>query len=279
MKYGISITNFGSYADVRTLASLAHDAEAAGWDGFFVWDHISSAATDGRPACDPWVALTAIALATERLRIGTMVTPVARRRPWKLARETVTLDRLSAGRLVLGVGLGYPPEEYTSFGEDADDRVRAAKLDEGLEVLTGLWSGTPFSYDGQHYHLEHPAMLPPPVQSPRIPIWVAGMSPARPPFRRAARWDGVVPLHADLTPFTVDEVAAVAAYVRAHRPDNTPFELVLSGESSGHTSPLIWRTPPREYEAAAATWWLESITDWRGTVDEMRAVVRAGPQR
>src|SRR5439155_12065283 len=130
MRYGISVPNFGSFADVRKIAEMAHDAEHAGWDGFFVWDHISSAASydDKTPIADPWIMLTAIALATERIRIGTMITPLPRRRPWKVARETVTLDHLSGGRFVLGAGLGFPPEEYNLFGEDADERARDSKL-------------------------------------------------------------------------------------------------------------------------------------------------------
>jgi len=276
--FGITVPNFGSYADIRALADLTRDAEAAGWDGFFVWDHISPAASEGAPIADPWIALAAIALATERIRIGTMVTPVARRRPWKLARETATLDRLSGGRLILGVGLGFPPGEYSVFGEDADDRVRARKLDEGLDVLAGLWSGRPFRYDGAHYHISDTTFAPAPVQSPRIPVWVAGMWPHRAPFRRAARWDGAFPIHADITPLSPDEVREISAYVRAHRTGDAPFDLVLSGESSGD-GPFAWKQPLARYEEAGATWWLETITDWRGSIGNMRDYVRNGPPR
>src|SRR5215470_19306464 len=151
MHYGIYLPNFGEYGDPRLLAELAHEAEAAGWEGCFLWDHIHR--WHGQePFADPWIALTAMALRTERLRLGPLVTPLARRRPWKLARETVTLDRLSGGRLTLGVGLGAPPrEEFEQFGEDGDDKVRAKKLDESLEILTGLWSGEPFGYLGEYY--------------------------------------------------------------------------------------------------------------------------------
>jgi probable F420-dependent oxidoreductase len=278
MRYGLTMPNFGSYADVRAVAEMARDAEAAGWDGFFAWDHVSSAATSGSPAADPWVLLTAIALATERARIGTMVTPVARRRPWVLARQTATLDRLSNGRLVLGVGLGYPPEEFGIFGEETDERVRAEKLDEGLDVLAGLWSGAPFSYAGKHYRIDETTMLPAPVQQPRIPIWVAGMWPSRRPMRRAARWDGAYPIREDNMPLSPDDVRAIVAYVRSHRIGDAPFDVILAGESSGD-GPFVWKEPLATYEAAGATWWLEGLTDWRGTLDEMRALVRAGPPR
>ena len=139
VRFGISVPNFAEYADPRLLTALAREAEAAGWDGFFLWDHILIERSWRMPMADPWVALAAIAAATERIRLGPLVTPLARRRPWKVARETVTLDHLSGGRTILGVGLGHPPEaEYAAFGEEPDARVRALKLDEGLDVLTGL---------------------------------------------------------------------------------------------------------------------------------------------
>jgi probable F420-dependent oxidoreductase len=277
MKLGLSIANIGSYSEPSSVVSLARDAEEAGWDGVFLWDHMHGDANFTGRMCDPWVTLAAVASATERVRIGTMITPVARRRPWKLARETVTLDRLSGGRLTLGVGLGYPPDEFTLFGEDGDDRVRARKLDEGLEVLTGLWSGEKFSYDGEHYRIEDVQFVPRPVQLPRIPIWVAGMLPYRAPWRRAARYDGVFPIKGGgVEPMTVDEVRGVVADVRAHRVDGTPFEVVLSGEAERDGSQ---RNGPSvaEYAAAGATWWLTSITDWWGDVDVMRKRVQAGP--
>lgn len=279
MRYGISVPNFGSFADVRTTADMARDAERAGWDGFFVWDHISAAASFGQATiADPWILLTAIALATERIRIGTMITPLPRRRPWKLARETVTLDHLSNGRLVLGAGLGSPPEEYSLFGEEADERTRGSKLDEALDVLAGLWTGSPFSYQGEHYIVRETTFSPAPVQSPRIPIWVAGMWPSRRPFRRAAKWDGVVPIHADITPLSVDELLDIIAYVRNHRASDEPFEVVIGGESSGQ-GPFVWKTPLLEYEAVGATWWLESMTDWRGHYEDLGDAIRRGPPR
>ena len=155
MYYGIYVPNFGDETNVRMLATLAREAEEASWDGFFVWDHILYRSNPPVSMVDPWVALTAIAMTTERIRIGTTVTPLARRHPWKLARETVSLDHLSRGRLILGVGLGDPPKvEFAQFGEESDDRIRAAKLDEGLEVVTGLWSGKPFRYQGTHYRIQ-----------------------------------------------------------------------------------------------------------------------------
>src|SRR5579863_6868421 len=194
MRYAINLPAFGAFADVRALAGLASEAEEAGWDGFFIWDHIQSEA--GVPVADPWVALAAIALKTERIRIGALVTPLPRRRPWKLARETATLDRLSGGRLVVGAGIGGDQwfREFSTFGEPVEDRIHAAQLDEGFDVLAGLWSGERFSYEGQYYTARDALFLPTPVQSPRIPIWVAGIWPNKAPMRRAARWDGFFPI-------------------------------------------------------------------------------------
>ena len=195
MRFAIHVPNFGDFQDLRATATLARDAEAAGWDGFFLWDHLQYGKRTSHPTVDPWVCLAAIATQTQRIRLGPLVTPIPRRRRWKLARETVSLDHLSGGRLILGVGLGFPPDaEFASFGEDPDARTRAQKLDEGLDVLTGLWSGKPFAYAGQQVRVQQTRFRPPSLQQPRIPIWVAGSwGKATAPFRRAARWDGVCP--------------------------------------------------------------------------------------
>jgi alkanesulfonate monooxygenase SsuD/methylene tetrahydromethanopterin reductase-like flavin-dependent oxidoreductase (luciferase family) len=191
MKFGISLPPFGDFAEPLFLGEIARQAEEAGWDGFFIWDHMIFDPTF-YPITDPWVALTVIALHTSRMRIGTLITPLARRRPWKLARETAALDRVSQGRLILGVGLGDPAQwEYGFFGEETDAKIRAEKLDEALSILTGLWTGEPFGFQGKHFHLRPVQFLPRPLQQPRIPIWVGGFWPHKPPMRRAARWDGL----------------------------------------------------------------------------------------
>ena len=187
MHFGITLPAFADFSDPHALAELARAAETAGWDGFFIWDHIFFDPTF-HPIADTWVALGAVALSTERLRIGTMITPMARRRPWKLACETVSVDQLSNGRLTLGVGLGDPVQwDFGFFDEVTDPKIRGRRLDEGLDVLTGLWSGQPFSYQGEQYNVKEVTFRPTPVQSPRIPIWVGGWWPNKPPLRRAAR--------------------------------------------------------------------------------------------
>ena len=269
MKFGISLPNFGAFGDLDLLRDLAKEAEERGWDGFFLWDHINWAPV---PMLDPWIALAAIATSTSRIRIGTMVTPLPRRRPWVVARQAATLDHLSGGRVILGVGLGFPPDrEYAALGEDPIDRVRAQKLDESLTIIDGLWSGEPFSFSGEHYTIEETTFLPRPLQQPRIPIWVAGMWPARAPMRRAARWDGAFPIKDDLGFLDVATVNEIAAYVAKYRAGGDPMDLVIGRDlptDDGAASDAV-----AEYGAAGVTWWMESDK----TPDEARTKLRRGP--
>jgi alkanesulfonate monooxygenase SsuD/methylene tetrahydromethanopterin reductase-like flavin-dependent oxidoreductase (luciferase family) len=284
MRFALNVPNFGEYADPATFLRLARAAEATGWDGLFVWDHILVDPDWGVPIADPWVLLSAAAAVTDRIRLGTMVTPLARRRPWVVARQAVTLDHLSAGRLTLGVGLGTPIEaEFEAFGEDGDARVRAAKLDEGLAILAGLWSGEPFEHDGAIHRLRRMRFLPTPVQGPRIPIWVAGYWPGRAPFRRAARWDGVVPLSTATAetgaPIPLDELAGVLDVVRDARgaADLAGFDVVVIGSSP--SDPEAARMVVEPYLGFGVTWWCEGLNGWRGSLDEMEARLLAGPPR
>ena len=294
MRFGLTVPNFGDYFDPRVLAALARDAEHAGWDGFFVWDHAVIWPT---PIVDPWVALSAIAIATERIRIGPLVTPLPRRRPVKLAREVISLDHLSDGRVILGVGIGAGPWEWDYLGEETDVRTRGAMLDEGLELLAKLWSGEPVRHDGRFYSFrgdggpDNPEpmptpFLPTPVQRPRVPIWVAGTWPRKPPFRRAARWDGVAPIARGdgiVNYLTPDEVRDVVAYIGERRSGEEPFDVVVCG----HTGADGETTIVREHADAGATWWIEDISPWAfgwqwdgpWPIDAMNDRVRAGPPR
>ena len=289
MRFGISIPAFADLSDPRVLAELAHDAETAGWDGFFLWDHIFFDPTF-HPIADPWVALAAVALRTERMRIGTMITPIARRRPWKLARETVSVDRLSNGRLTLGVGLGDPVQwDFGFFDEVTDSKTRARRLDEGLDILTGLWSGQPFSYQGEQYKvMKEVTFRPTPIQTPRIPIWVGGWWPNKPPLRRAARWDGVYALKAngEITP---EEWRELLAYVQKYRTSTAPFDAAHAGATPGD-NPTQAADLIQPYADAGVTWWIEPIDPWRfGWSYEvawdpeatvlMRERIRQGPPR
>lgn len=265
MRYAISIPNFGDWADPRTLVGLAKDAEEAGWDGFFLWDHVRFSATP-LPVHDPWALLAAIAVTTERMTIGSMVTPLPRRRPWVVARQAVTVDHLSGGRLMLGVGLGEPADvELTAFGEADDLRTRAALLDEGLAILAGLWSGEEFSHEGAHYHLAPMTFLPRPVQQPRIPIIVAGYWPNRGPIRRAARWDGMNALFPYPTEGWEEKARALVAELRSLRADpDAPFEYFDGGHTPGEGPDA---DDPKLSADIGATWWIESLDPWRFTWD------------
>jgi alkanesulfonate monooxygenase SsuD/methylene tetrahydromethanopterin reductase-like flavin-dependent oxidoreductase (luciferase family) len=278
MQYGIYTPNYGAEISARALADLAREAEEAGWDGFFIWDQILVGKSLRVPLLDPWVTLAAIATNTKRIRIGTTVTPIARRRPWKLARETVTLDHLSNGRLTLTVGLGHPPQaEFAHFGEDADAKVRAAKLDEGLDILAGLWRGKPFSYQGRHYQIDKTVFLPPALQSPRIPVWVGGFWPNTAPFRRAARWDGAFPLKTGGA-MRKKDLEDIRAYVQRHRTATTPFDLVMMGYTPGDNLTKA-RQIVAPYEAGGLTWWLESLFKVYHSVAAMRKRIRQGPPK
>jgi alkanesulfonate monooxygenase SsuD/methylene tetrahydromethanopterin reductase-like flavin-dependent oxidoreductase (luciferase family) len=275
MRYALNLPAFGAFADVHVLASLAREAEEAGWDGFFIWDHIQS--EKGVPVADPWIALSAIAMKTERIHIGALVTPLPRRRPWKLARETATLDRLSGGRLIVGVGIGGEWfREYSAFGEPVGDKTHAAQLDEGLDVLVGLWSGKPFSYDGQHYTIRDALFLPPPIQSPRIPIWVAGIWPNKAPMRRAARWDGFCPIVAGHM-VQPEEVREMLTYIRQYRSTDDPFDVVVVGHVGNHDPSEAARVLKR-YAEAGVTWWQEGFLA-SDTFDDVRKRIRQGPPR
>jgi alkanesulfonate monooxygenase SsuD/methylene tetrahydromethanopterin reductase-like flavin-dependent oxidoreductase (luciferase family) len=288
MHYGIYLPNFGPFGDARALAELARDAENAGWDGFFIWDHI--AGWGALPIVDPWVGLAAVALATQRIRIGTLVTPIPRRRPWKLARETVSLDRLSNGRLILGVGIGLGEDEWDNLGEEADLKARGAMLDEGLDVLTGLWSGEPFSYEGKYYHVKKTRFLPTPVQQPRIPIWVGGFWPNKAPARRAARWDGAFILYNAEGDEELAQVREHTAYLKAQRAGRAgPFDIIYAGRPTPANNRAEAAEIVAGYRAIGEfTWWLENISPYAfgqdpvkdsWPVEALRERVLAGPPK
>jgi alkanesulfonate monooxygenase SsuD/methylene tetrahydromethanopterin reductase-like flavin-dependent oxidoreductase (luciferase family) len=236
MHHGLYLPNQGDFADVRRLVDVATAAEASGWDGVFLWDALLPVPIIGpdAPAADPFVALTAVALATERIRIGALVSPVARLRPEVFASQTATLDRLSGGRLVVGVGLGDPVEQFSAFGLDPDARNRAAILDEFVEVLVRLWSGRRVDFAGRHFTARD-VLLAPPLQRPRIPIWVAGTGGLMAPVRRAARWDGYVPVSAGWPDEVVpaEDYERAAAVLRSAGAGDEGFDIAVVTDPSG----------------------------------------------
>lgn len=262
MRFGVSMPNA---RDPAALVDLAVLAEESGWDGFFLWDHLQLSAD--RPVVhDPWVLLGAMAVRTSRIRLGTLITPVARRRPWKLAKEIITLDHLSAGRAILGVGLGVPEDlEYGAFGEPTDARTRAAKLDEALPLLDAFLRGDPVDHAGVHYQVRA-QLSPPALQRPRPPIWVAGTLPHRRPFARALRYDGVFPLDSRTGALPADALAELVASLRA--PPGFDVVGVLTPQAS---APAL--------ERAGATWAIEGPEGPGWRLDEMRERIRAGAPR
>jgi alkanesulfonate monooxygenase SsuD/methylene tetrahydromethanopterin reductase-like flavin-dependent oxidoreductase (luciferase family) len=278
MKFGITIPNFGDFGDARRLGDLAAIAESSGWDGCFVWDHVRPS-DPSMPLADPWISATTMALRTERIRIGPLVTPLPRRRPWQVARQTVTLDHLSGGRLVLGIGLGGDWNgEYLGFGEAGSTKQRGAMLDEAIAVIAGLWSGQPFSFHGDHYQIEDVTFLPKPLQEPRIPVWVAGVWPNKAPFRRAARWDGVFPI-VERESFAADpdEIRQILAYIAEFREPDQPQDVIVHAESRG--------VPESDRRASIAalldagvTWWLQTVAP-EERFGEIRDLIAAGPPR
>lgn len=277
LRYGFIIPG----GEANEIVTMAREAEDAGWDGVFYWDgiYIESAG----PMFDPWAMLSAIATQTSRVRIGAMLTPVSRRRPWKLARETMTVDQLSGGRLVLPVGLGALDDGgFGKVGEPTDRKTRAELLDEGLDILTGLWSGKPFSYKGKHYTLDEMTFLPPPVQQPRIPIWVTGAWPREKSMARVLRYDGLLPAKldangsfADVTP---DDLRAMKTYIEERRTATTPFDIVYEGRTPGddlaQAAGIV-----RPFAEAGATWWMEAMWEAPNTPADVRKRIQQGPPR
>lgn len=271
MKYGFVLP----YGDARTAADFAYEAERAGWDGFFIWEPVWG--------IDTWVSLTAAAMRTQRIRLGTMLTPLSRMRPWKLASETATLDNLSNGRVILSVGLGAVDTGFKEFGEVTNRKTRAELLDEGLDILTGLWRGQPFSYSGKHYRIKETKFFlpPPPVQKPRIPIWVVGAWPRMKSMRRAIKYDGLLPAvmgeDGKLRQVTPNDIRATEAWIEANRIETTPFDIVMEGKTPGDDLTKAAKIL-RPWSGAGVTWWIEAM--W-GASDPKLVLrrIRQGPGR
>ncbi len=276
MKHGIFLPPFSELADPRRVASLAADAEAAGWEGFYLWDHML--AEPGMAVAEAWTTLAAIAMATSRIRLGAMVTPLARRRPWVLARQIATLDQLCGGRLDVGVGLGDDGwREFSAFGEETAPRVRGELLDESVEIIQEFLAGNGLLHAGRHYAIDSPPLLPGPVQDP-VPIWAAVRWPNRKPLARAARLQGCFPIFADTgylpAPPPADQVKQLRADLTGL---GAPRSLDIAVRVALHRMPAEERTAAAAtLSEAGVTWLLEAFAPGQdATIVE--AYVRGGP--
>ncbi len=294
MKYAIYLPNWGEFADPKNYLEFASVAESAGWDGIFLWDHILLHRHSAVPMADAWVVLAAIAATTKRVRLGALITPLARRRPWKVAREITSLDVLSGGRAIFGLGLGAPVgAEFECFGEDGADRVRADKMDEAIEIVCALQTGEPVTFEGKYFTVDDVQFRPVPIQRPRVPVWVAGFHPYRRPMRRAAKWDGIFPLQApstgrgDASETEVEwstmwlspaQLRECIALVSEHRSSMSGFDVIACG-ATPIGDPESAKRSVAEHEAVGATWWIEWLDDQRGTLGEMLERVRQGPPK
>jgi alkanesulfonate monooxygenase SsuD/methylene tetrahydromethanopterin reductase-like flavin-dependent oxidoreductase (luciferase family) len=274
VRFGFIITG----GEAREQVELARAAEAAGWDGVFTWDGIHVG--DEIETYDPWALMGAMAMATERVRLGAIISPLSRRRPWKVARETTTVDRLSNGRLILPVGLGAMDDRgITGFGEAPDRRTRAELLDESLEILTGLWSGDQFGYSGRHFQFDPIAFHPTPVQRPRIPIWVVGAWPSERSMSRVLRYDGLLPYWLPKPtglrrPETPAQLGEMRDWIASRR-SLDGFDIAMEGTTSA-TDRKAAAADVARWAEGGATWWVES--DWDNLeIEPMRRRIEAGP--
>ncbi|MGV0745882.1 LLM class flavin-dependent oxidoreductase [Mycolicibacterium sp. XJ870] len=271
MRAGFYVPNFGCCGDARVLADLAHEAEDSGWDGLFLWDHLQVI----EPTADPWIALAAMAMRTQRLRLGPLVTPVPRRHIAKLAREVSTLDQLSGGRVIFGAGAGYALlPDYAAFGDATDATQRAAKLDEGLDVLADLWSGAAVGHQGQFFNVTTDGFAPP-VQRPRVPVWTAATHGASKPIARAAKWDGMIcaaQYGLEVEPADLRDMVATVTKIRG---ETTDFDVIRFGQTAGGDDIATVAA----CADAGATWWMEYTFPTITTLEATRERLHAGPPR
>lgn len=271
MRCGLAVPNLGDYGDMGLLLDLAHRADRAGWHGVFLWDHVHYRTGRSIRMVEPWTALAAVAAArpSSSLTLGVLVTPLARRRPWVLARQIATVAQLAPGRVVCGAGLGTPADaEFGAFGEPTGDAERAVRLDEALTVLRSLLDGAAVSFAGSSLQVDGVQF---PAVVPRVPVWIAGRWPNRRPLRRAAGHDGVYLEKLGGSWLEPSEVAAAVEFARAMGAAES-FEVVVPGITDRRDVAML-----DEYATAGATWWLEHLGPKRGTVDEVLARVDAGP--
>lgn len=275
MRYGFVLPK----GDARLAADFAHQAEISGWDGFFVWEPVWG--------IDAWICLTAAAMVTKQIKLGTLLSPLSRMRPWKLASESATLDNLSGGRVILSVGLGALDTGFEEFGEVTDRKSRAELLDEGLHILTSLWSGEPFRHQGKYYQVEISEKTfqppPPPYQKPRIPIWVVGAWPSRKSLHRVIQYDGLLPAllgkngKITLERITPSQILEMKQYIDTLRDGKTTLDIIMEGQTPGSDLEKA-RDIVSPYQDVGVTWWIEAFWESRDS-EQVLNRIRQGPPR
>ncbi len=279
IKYGLGLIQFNEFSNPDVVIDFAVEAEKAGWDGIFLIDHVMFSREHISSIAETWVLLGAIAAKTDKIKIGTCVSALPRYHPWQFAKMAATLDVLSKGRLILGLGLGGPDIEYEAFGQDYDLELLAEKMDESLEIIQGLWTGEMYSFTGKHYQIDRACLLPKPIQKPRIPLILGGTWPFKKPFIRASKYDGMLPIHKnfpqDLTHTELKETIDIA---KENRTSDEPFEIMVFG--SGFFTPNHHKDIIKSYVDVGITWWLEHVnTLMQPSVEEMRKMVKQGPPK
>ena len=273
IKNGIYIANYGITNDPQDYVDLAILSENNGWDGFFLWDHVFISSKKAQPFLDPWVILSAIAVKTKRIALGTTVTALARRRPWIIAKEVSTLDRLSKGRIILGVGLGIDAD-FSNFGENTDQLIRREKLDESLHILRGLWAEKPYKFEGKHFNIKEVNFFPKPFRE-SIPIWVGGIWPNKRPFQRAAQYDGVFPIKVtDDENVSPDDYKEIIKILKQYRSSLDSYDIIKSIVTTGIKEEDEWIN---DYRDIGITWFVELIYPGRDSLDNLKKIISRGP--
>lgn len=270
MKYGFVMPS-GSPEQAVQMATALEDA---GWDGFFVWEALYG--------FDAWMLLAAAAVRTQRIHLGTMISPISRMRPWKIASEVLTLDHLSGGRAILAVGLGALDVGFANFGEVTERKTRAELVDESLEIITRLWSGETFEFTGKHYQVKSSDFMPPPppVQQPHPPIWVVGAWPSEKSMRRALRFQGLLPnmIGADGkagAPAAPEDVRMLRAHITEKR-GSAPYDLIVEGSTPGNDRTAA-AAQVRPWAEAGATWWIEARWGSEESHEDLLKRIQQGP--
>jgi alkanesulfonate monooxygenase SsuD/methylene tetrahydromethanopterin reductase-like flavin-dependent oxidoreductase (luciferase family) len=274
MKFGLFLANFDDHAQADVLMNFGIAADQAGWDGVFLADHLHY--QNKMKFIDPWIMLAGLASRTKNVKLGTWVAAVPRRQPWQLARDLASLDQLSNGRIILGAGLGTPPEDYTAFGMEYDPKQLAKRFDESLDILDGLWSERRFSYDGDIYKISDVDLYPKPMQQPRIPILIAGRWPAKNPIERGARWDGIMPISQNWPkPFSLDEIKSCVEFYQSCRETNAPGDVVVM--HSDDSPPLDEFIP--FCQEIGVTWILFGLWPQAASIEEYMERIKQGPPK